>query len=439
MKTTNYADLMNYINIINERFNTLRLGVYTEGINADDNLYINYPNDNYFHDFTITGLTTILNTDPVIEDLTDGALYVAGGVNIQKNLYILNDVVNKDKCLSSSKNIKSNDIQIGIDFFSNINQFNILNCESIEMDDFNNDLIISNQIIINVSANLNVDPNTGVILNQPFLISNLIVLDNGLISVNGNSTAGVLNGNFDVSGSNISAININGYQINPNNVNIATNMLVKNYLYGNNLNITGIFKLNKSTATSSINNQFYLTGTTIKKNSTEIYTGNTSFDNQLTVNDVRMINNNNIFCNEIFLKFSVDTPIYSRPLCVNQTFNQLTSMSFFFQALETYCSFILGSDIVFENPSNNFKLLTYHFDLYSSNLLPCKPKYGFYFLVGGFRSSITTVYSVIYRFDFFDLNSSQINISIYYDSNNEYEFILGYVYTIYKFNCNYLI
>jgi hypothetical protein len=441
MKSEDYTIFMNYLSIINERFNTLKLGVFTTGINANDNLYINYPNDLFTEPFVITGITTILDTEPAVENLTEGALYVAGGVHINKNLFTNWDITNKNEemnLLSRSHNVNSEKICVNEDFYTNNIYFENLNCANIELNNFENNFIISDEIIINSTANIIIEPNTGAILNEKFLIGNLIVFNNSDIDVIGNSTVGNISGNFDITGSNITTIDIFGEYINTNNLLSYTDMLIHKNLNANNTYINGIFKFNKKTAYSIINN-FNLSRMLLQKNPDEIYTGNTVFDKQLTVNDVNMINNNDIFCNEIFVKFSIETEIRNDPLCIDQSILEITNMNFFFQAIEIYCSFNLTSDIVFENPSSNFNMLTYYFDLYSSDLVTFKPKYGFYILVGGFRSSVTITHFVIYRINFFDLNSSQINISIHYDSNNELNFVLGFVYTIFKFNCNYLI
>ena len=439
MKSEDYNQLMSYISIINKRFNTLKLGMITDGLNVNNILYINYPYDSFSYPITITGLIKILDESSNIEDNTKYALNIEGGVNVNKNLYIGNNIINEDECLSWSKNMKSKDIYIGYDLISNINDINTLNCEYIEMHDLNNDLIISNELIINVTANLILESNTNAILNVPFLINYLKVNEESIISVNGLCNVDTLTGNFDINSMEITSNNINSYQLNIYNLTNRNDCIIRKNIQLNNMYIENYLKLNKTIATSNINNSFLLTGIFIQRNPSEILTSSSSFDNDLYINNIHMVNNNEIYCKELFFKLKIDTLIYVEPLYIGQTFLQLTTISFFFQGIGRNYSFILSKDIVFENPSNNFNILTYYFDIYSSDLLECKPKYGFYFLVGGFRSSVTTIYYIIYRFNFFDYNSSQINITIEFDSNNENYFVLGYVYRIYKFNCNYLI
>lgn len=435
MNSEDYTNFMNYISIINKRYNTLRFGVVTNGIKVNDIIYINYPKDDFIDPFVITGITTILNTDPAIDNLNDGSLYVAGGVNINKNIYIENDIVNKENSQSTSYNIKTNRIEIEQDFYSNNNYFETLRCSNIDLNGFENNSIIINNMFIKSIAELSLDSNTGNILNEKFYIKDLIVYENSYIDIMGDNSVKNIYGSLDII-SNVNCSNLYTQYINCNNLIINNNMLVKKNIVTTDAYIKGIFKFNKSSSYGIINN-YYLSGKLIQKNSIDTYSGNTSFDSNLFVKNI--ISNNDIFCNRLYVRFKVDTDIKTVPLCINQSQLQITTFSFFVQAIKNYCSFIVSNDIIFENPTNSFSTLTYYFNIYSSDLIACVPKLGFYILVGGFRSSVYNTYFVIYKINFFDYDTSQINITIFYDSNNELNFILGYVYTIFKFNCNYLI
>lgn len=430
MKAEQYADLMNYIAIINERYNTLRFGVTTNSLNANNNLIINYPNDNYIDPFVITGITTILNADMAIENLNDGALYVAGGVNIKKNLFIGYDIVNKYSSLSTSFNINTEKLKIEEHLYSNIVKLEQLYCENINLNNYESNFIMGNEVILTSIENIKFEPNTGEILNEHFIINNLFVQDNSEILIIGSSNSNNISGNID-GANNIICNNIISNQTNPNNLIATSDVLIKYNLQAKTANIKGIFKLNKTLASSKINN-LTISGELVQTKSGT--SGNTEFDKDLNVQNVH--NDGNIYCKELYVKFTEDTPLRTVPLYdVN---NEITEITYFFQASETYCAFTVFNNIIFVNPGN-FNMLTLKFDAFNPDLLLCKPNYGFYILVGGLRSSINNTYFIIYKINFFDYNSSQINITVHYDSNNELKFVSGFRYTIYKFNCNYLI
>jgi hypothetical protein len=407
---------MNSIDILQKNYNDLRTITKTNGIQVNDTLFIEN------NVCLITGKTTILDSTPVIKNITDGALYIADKFYSENGMIINYGITNQN----NNTNVSSKFTRCKVDdlYIDNNSIFNILNisnyiyCKTININknlEGNNingeDLYLKNNKLFIDKCNIIY----GNIYND--IIIDDVILDNIYLKNSyGNFFSNtIVSNNF---------ININNVELK-NKIDIAnlilkddlvlelsdTNMITNGFIVNNFVKFEGnIFEFN-SINSNIITNNVYITK--------ETYCGN------LYINNFEFrYENNNI------------------PICINQNKSlTITTTNIYFYGYEynNSFSFCLKNNINFQNLTSNFNLLTIFFDEQLSDIVKYKPEKKFNVLVSGFRTFGSNIYSIIYNIDFFNLNDKQINISIVYDENNQISFINNYIYNINKFNFNYII
>jgi len=413
---TYYKNIMNSIDILQRNYNDLRTITKTNGIQVSDTFFIEN------NGCLITGKTTILDSTPVIKNVTDGALYIADKFYSENGIIINYGITNQNNNTSVSSKFtrcKVDDIYINHD--SNFNILNISNdiyCKIIDVkknfegNNINgNDLYLKNNKLFIDKCNI-VYGNiyNDIKINNVYL--NEIYLKNGYGNFFSNN---IVSNNF---------ININDVELK-NKINIY-NLILKDDL---------ILKLSNS---NMITNGFIL-------NNFVKFEGNLSEYNSINSNIIttnvyitKQSHCGNLYINNFEFRYENN----NIPICINQNKSlTITTINIYFYGYEynNSFSFCFKNNINFQNLTSNFNLLTIFFDEQLSDIVKYKPEKKFNVLVSGFRTFGSNIYSIIYNIDFFNLNDKQINISIVYDQNNEISFINNYIYTIHKFNFNYII
>jgi hypothetical protein len=407
---------MNDINIINQRYLDLKEKIITGGIQVDDNFIINS------NLAVLKGYITILDDTPFLNDITDGALYVKGGMSGNGDLYINYHIMGKNDEMEiecRSGNCETNNIQIGDSGIFNDLETGSLYCGDVNIYD-------------------NMDVKNLVTEDLDWSYTNKVYIENwktnqgSIIVGEGNSDRVIAeelmveelkgSGNImDLMGKDIDGLN----NLKVNGKRELNNFISDIYL-----------KFNKIYAEINLYRPILLilsfelgdNGELIENViNTSLECKNIYVDGDIVTKKVNM----NTF------DINVKRPM---PFSIDQTLGLTILNSFInLQGYENKYSIYFENNIEFQNPTYNFKNLTIFYDDYLPDLVGYKPRNGFYQLVGGYRSYIGQVYSVIYLVDFFNINSSQINISVYYDQGGINNFVSGFVYNIYKFSVNYLI
>jgi hypothetical protein len=406
-----YEKMMNYINIINDRYIKLINGLNTKGVNIDD---IFFASNNIIIN---VGLVTFRESSPYLIDNYKKSGNIEGGVYIKKNLRVDDLIVNNEDLSIGS--IKVNGQIISGNGYVNLENMNT-NIYKMGKIDIKKE-INSNINIGNLRAIFNISESKMEIINGD--------IDNCTINVRDGRVGSI--GNIFIGNTYIMnrfiGMNISGEILKFNNFNVGNldlgNIIASNINIENGLKVNNIFS-NKHTE---------ITDKIIIKRLNE---STTKINNDINIQN---ITTKNISCN--LIKMGIyETPIQIQiPLHRNNDIRfQVTTCSFSFEYSDSY-TFKLINNIIFNNPFNFIKMTMFFEDYIPIEYFRFKPNNGLNFIVSGFRSDTINIYSILYLVDYFNSDNSKIHISIIKDENEELSFKAGFVYYINKFNYNYYI
>jgi hypothetical protein len=405
-----YRDLMNYINLVNDRYVKLINGLVTGGVNIDDIFFVS-------NGLAINlGLVTFRDSTPYLIENYKKSFHLDGGMVIRKNMRVDDLLINNEDLSISSITVNGLAQTGGSVTFGNLYTDKYRSGEININQGINSNLEVNDQTLIFNLTNSRMGIINGVINNCTINMRSGRV---GYIENEFNADTYILNKfNGDHIIGNI--LDFNNFSVG--NLDVG-NLIVANILIGDKLRTQNIYSNNHTEITDTI---------TIQRTPEET----TNLDHDLIIRDIV---SKDIYC-DLLNSDIYESPIQTQiPLHRNNDIRfQVTSCSFRFTYGESY-SIILMNDIIFSNPFNFNQMTMFFNDYIPVEYYMFKPRNGLKFIISGFRSDTTNIYSILYLVDYFSTEDSKINISIIRDENNELSFRAGFVYYIYKFNYNYYI